>query len=98
MAKTISKKDIIEHIRDEFGYTKKDTTNIVNEIFDYIIGSLKEGLNSGEDVKIMIKFFGTFFTASRKGQKKFNPHTRQYMLTKTKRIVKFKRSSSLSSN
>lgn len=96
MAKTISKKDIIEHIREEFGYTKKDATNVVNEIFDYITGTLKEGLNSGEDVKIMIKFFGTFFTASRKGQKKFNPQTRQFMLTKTKRIVKFKRSSILS--
>lgn len=96
MAKTISKKNIIEHIREEFGYTKKDATNIVNEIFDYITGTLKEGLNSGEDVKIMIKFFGTFFTTSKKGQKKFNPHTRQFMLTKTKRVVKFKRSSILS--
>lgn len=97
--KELSKKDIVKYLRDEeFVLTKKDATIIVDAIFDYIKDTLTESLKDPEqsDIRLSIKGFGSFFTYTKPGQRKFNPHTRTYQDAPTRRIVKFKRSKFLS--
>lgn len=95
--KELSKKDIIKYLRDEeFVLTKKDATIIVDAIFDYIKDVLTNALHSDEDIRLSIKWFGSFFTYSKPGQRKFNPHTHSYQDAPARRIVKFKRSKFLS--
>lgn len=95
--KELSKKDIIKYLRDEeFVLTKKDATIIVDAIFDYIKNVLTNALHTDEDTRLSIKGFGSFFTYSKPGQRKFNPHTKQYQDAPARRIVKFKRSKFLS--
>ena len=95
--KELSKKDIIKYLRDEeFVLTKKDAIIITDAIFDYIKETLTAALQSDEDVRLNIKGFGSFYTYSKPGQRKFNPHTHQYQEAPAKRIVKFKRSKFLS--
>lgn len=95
--KELSKKDIVKYLRDEeFVLTKKDATIIVDAVFDYIKGILTNALHTDEDTRLSIKGFGSFFTYSKPGQKKYNPHTHQYQDAPARRIVKFKRSKFLS--
>lgn len=95
--KELSKKDIIKYLRDEeFVLTKKDATIIVDAIFDHIKNILTNALHSDEDTRLSIKGFGSFFTYSKPGQRKFNPHTKTYQDAPARRIVKFKRSKFLS--
>lgn len=95
--KELSKKDIIKYLRDEeFVLTKKDATIIVDAIFDYVKGILQNALHTDEDTRLSIKGFGSFFTYSKPGQRKFNPHTKTYQDAPARRIVKFKRSKFLS--
>lgn len=95
--KELSKKDIVKYLRDEeFVLTKKDANIIVDAIFDYIKNTLINHLHSDEDVRLSIKGFGSFFTYSKPGQRKFNPHTKIYQDAPARRIVKFKRSKFLS--
>lgn len=99
ISKELSKKDIVKYLRDEeFVLTKKDGNIIVDAIFDYIKDILTTSLKSSEqtDVRISIKWFGSFYTYSKPGQKKFNPHTKTYQDAPARRIVKFKRSKFLS--
>lgn len=95
--KELSKKDIVKYLRDEqFVLTKKDAVIIADAIFDYMKDVLTASLQSGEDVRLSIKWFGSFYTYTKPGQRKFNPHTRTYQDAPTRRIVKFKRSKFLS--
>lgn len=95
--KELSKKDIINFLRrEEYVLSKKDATIITDAIFDYIKECLTDALHSWEDVRLSIKWFGSFFTYSKPGQRKFNPHTRTYQDVPARRIVKFKRSKFLS--
>jgi nucleoid DNA-binding protein len=97
--KELSKKDIINFLRkEEFVLSKKDATIIVDAIFDYIKDTLTTSLKDPEksDVRLSIKGFGSFYTYSKPGQRKFNPHTRTYQDAPARRIVKFKRSKFLS--
>ena len=95
--KELSKKDIVKYLRNEqFVLTKKDAIIITDAIFDYIKDVLTNSLTSWEDTRLTIKWFGSFFTYTKPGQKKFNPHTREYQDAPTRRIVKFKRSKFLS--
>lgn len=95
--KELSKKDIVKYLRDEeFVLSKKDAVIITDAIFDFIKDQLQAGLKSWEDVRLSIKWFGSFFTYTKPGQRKFNPHTREYQDAPTRRIVKFKRSKFLS--
>ena len=93
------KKDIINFLRkEEYVLSKKDATIIVDAIFDYIKDVLTSSLKDPEsnNVRLSIKGFGSFYTYSKPGQRKFNPHTRQYQDAPARRIVKFKRSKFLS--
>lgn len=95
--KELSKKDIVKYLRNEqFVLTKKDAIIITDAIFDYIKDVLTNSLTSWEDTRLTIKGFWSFFTYTKPGQKKFNPHTREYQDAPTRRIVKFKRSKFLS--
>lgn len=54
----LSKKDIIEYLRQEgFVLYKKDAIMITNAIFDYLRDQLIASLKKGEDVRISIKGF-----------------------------------------
>ena len=95
--KELSKKDIIKYLRnEEFVLSKKDAVIITDAIFDFIKHTLQDALTSWEDARLTIKWFWSFFTYTKPGQKKFNPRTREYQETPTRRIVKFKRSKFLS--
>lgn len=95
--KEITRKNIIEYIRSvDERLTKKEATMVVNAVFDNMIEIFKNAINNNEDIRLSIKGFGSFQTALKPAQRRFNPHSRQYEVFPSKRIVKFKRSKSLS--
>ena len=97
ITKELSKKDIVRYLRDEeFVLSKKDWRIIVDTIFDYIKDVLTASLQSSDDVRLTIKWFWSFYTYTKPGQRKFNPNTRTYQDAPARRIVKFKRSKFLS--
>lgn len=99
ITKELSKKDIIKYLRDEeFVLSKKDGKIIVDTIFDFIKDTFMTALQSPSewDVRLTIKWFWSFFTYTKPGQRKFNPNTRTYQDAPERRIVKFKRSKFLS--
>lgn len=56
ISKELSKKDIINYLRqEEFVLTKKDGTIIVDAIFDYIKDVLTNALQSEDDIRLSIK-------------------------------------------
>ena len=82
--KNISRDDIANAINTEFGFSRKDCNDVVNNIIDIII----DGLTNSNYVKI--HNFGTFkvrFKSSRLGR---NPKTKEEVIIKDRRVISFK--------
>ena len=63
----MTKKDLINHVSDTAGLTKKDSAKAVDAIFDGIMGTL----GSGE--KVSLVGFGTFSVKNRKARMGVDP-------------------------
>ena len=82
--KNISRDDIANAINIEFGFSRKDCNDVVNNIIDIII----DGLTYSNYVKI--HNFGTFkvrFKSSRLGR---NPKTKEEVMIKDRKVISFK--------
>lgn len=65
----MNKKDLVNYVREETGFTAKDVTACVNAVFDGIVdGMLNEG-------KVSITGFGSFEVKERAGRTGRNPQT-----------------------
>ena len=82
----ISRDEIAEAMKNEFGFNRKQCLDIVNDIIDLII----EGLQS--DKKVKIHNFGTFLMNNKKSRVGRNPKTKKEYNISSRNVVTFKAS------
>lgn len=80
----MTKADLVEQVASEAEMTKKDAEQLVEIIFDSIIGAL----NKGE--KIELRGFGSFRVRQRDARKGRNPKTGTAVDIPAKRVAYFK--------
>jgi integration host factor subunit beta len=80
----MTKADLVEQVAGEAEMTKKDAEQLVEIIFDSIIGAL----NKGE--KIELRGFGSFRVRERDARKGRNPKTGTAVEIPAKRVAYFK--------
>ena len=79
----ITREDIAEFINNEFGLTKKDCINLVNDIIEEII----QGLNKNKIVKI--HNFGTFKLRKKNARIGRNPKTKEEVMIAPRNVISF---------
>ena len=79
----ITRDDIAEFINNEFGLTKKDCNNLVNDIIEEII----VGLNKNKIVKI--HNFGTFKLRRKNARVGRNPKTKEEVIIGPRNVISF---------
>ena len=82
----ISRDEIADAIKSEFGFNRKLCLDIVNDIVDIII----EGLQS--DKKVKIHNFGTFKMNAKKSRMGRNPKTKEEYNISSRNVITFKAS------
>ena len=82
----ISRDDIAEAMKNEFGFNRKLCLDIVNDIVDIII----EGLQS--DKKVKIHNFGTFKFNNKGSRIGRNPKTKEEFNIPSRNVITFKAS------
>jgi integration host factor subunit beta len=80
----MTKADLVEQVAGEAEMTKKDAEQLVEIVFDSIIGAL----NKGE--KIELRGFGSFRVRERNARKGRNPKTGTAVNIPAKRVAYFK--------
>ena len=81
---SLTKIDITNSIREQFGIHKKECAGIVESLFDII----KDDLDKGNDV--MISGFGKWTVKAKKARKGRNPKTGKAMTIVARKVVTFK--------
>ena len=81
--KNITREDIAEYINDQFGLSKIDCNNLVNDILEEII----IGLNNEKIVKI--HNFGTFKLRKKNERKGRNPKTKEEYKITARNVISF---------
>ncbi len=87
--KNISRDNIADTIQNEFGFSKKDCLNFVNDIFDIII--------SGLETKGFVKIhnFGTFKIKKKNSRIGRNPKTKEDFIISERNVITFKPSKNI---
>jgi integration host factor subunit alpha len=80
----MTKADMVTIICEKMGWALKESTEIVEQVFDI----MKETLEGGE--KIKIPGFGNFNIRAKRGRKGRNPKTGEEMVISGRRVVTFK--------
>jgi len=86
---TMTKADIVEIIREKIGFGGKESTEIVEQVFEI----MKETLESGE--KIKISGFGNFVVRQKRPRQGRNPKSGDKIMISGRRVVTFKSSNKL---
>tara|TARA_Y100001970_G_C14213651_1_gene848399 strand:+ start:1242 stop:1535 length:294 start_codon:yes stop_codon:yes gene_type:complete len=84
MRQNLTKKEIINSIYMQLGYSKKLIENILEDIFEIILLSLKE------QGKVKISKFGTFILRYKKSRVGRNPKTKQEAIISERNVILFK--------
>ena len=87
--KNISRENIADSINSEFGYSRKECLDIVNDIIEIIIN----GLNQNGIVKI--HNFGTFKLKRKTSRIGRNPKTKEEFLIEDRNVILFKASKNI---
>lgn len=85
----MTKADIIQNVHDKLGFSKKDSAEIVESVFDI----MKENLTRSE--KIKISGFGNFVVKEKKARKGRNPQTGEEIEISSRKVLTFKPSQAL---
>lgn len=80
----MTKADIVEQIYEQVGFSKKESAELVEKIFD----AIKDTLSMGEKVKI--SGFGNFVVRCKNSRKGRNPQTGEEILLEARRVLTFK--------
>jgi integration host factor subunit alpha len=80
----MTKADIVEEIYEKVGFSKKESAELVEKVFD----AIKETLADGEKVKI--SGFGNFVVRDKNSRKGRNPQTGQEILLEARKVLTFK--------
>ena len=91
MSKTITRNDLIEVISDKVGLSLNDSSEMIENIFDFILTELE----NGDDVKI--SSFGTFKVKRKNLRMGRNPKTGIDVPIKPRNVVSFYSSNVLKS-
>ena len=89
MRQNLTKKEIINSIYMQLGFSKKLIENILEDIFEIILESLKT------NGKVKISNFGTFILRHKKSRIGRNPKTKKEALISERNVILFKPSKSL---
>ena len=86
MRSNLTKKDLVNSIYMQIGFTKKISENIIDDFFITIIDSLKKS------EKLKISNFGTFTIRNKKSRIGRNPLTKEQKIISSRNVVLFKAS------
>ena len=86
MQKNLTKKDLIDSIYMQIGFSKKISENLINDFFQTIIENLEI------EKKIKISKFGTFSIRNKKSRIGRNPLTKEKKIISDRNVVLFKAS------
>ena len=81
---SMTKADIIENVYEKVGFSKKESAEIVEMVFD----TIKETLEHAE--KIKISGFGNFVVHTKRPRKGRNPQTGAEIVISGRRVLSFK--------
>ena len=84
MRDNLTKKDIVNSIYMQLGFSKKILDVILEDILDIIVSSLKK------NKKVKISNFGTFEIRYKKERKGRNPKTKETKIISARNVVLFK--------
>jgi len=82
----MTKIEIIQNVYEKLGFSKKDSADNVESVFDII----KDSLAQGERVKI--SGFGNFMVKEKRARRGRNPQTGQEFSITARRVLTFKSS------
>ena len=80
----MTKAEIVEQIYEQVGFSKKESAELVEQVFQ----TIKETLARGEKVKI--SGFGNFVVRPKNARKGRNPQTGKEILLEARRVLTFK--------
>ena len=84
MRTNLTKKDLVNSVYMQIGFSKEISENLINEFFSLIIGSLKK------EEKLKIAKFGTFTVRMKKSRIGRNPKTREKKNISARNVLLFK--------
>ena len=84
MRTNLTKKDIINAIYMQIGFSKQITENLIEEFFAIIVSNLQN------NIPVKISKFGTFLIRSKKSRIGRNPKTRELKEISNRDVVLFK--------
>ena len=84
MRQNLTKKEIINSIYMQLGYSKKLIENILEDIFEILLESLNE------KGKVKISNFGTFILRNKKARVGRNPKTKEEAVISQRNVILFK--------
>tara|TARA_B100002051_G_scaffold23929_1_gene18659 strand:- start:585 stop:878 length:294 start_codon:yes stop_codon:yes gene_type:complete len=84
MRQNLTKKDIINSIYMQLGFSKNLIENILDDVFDVVLNSLKD------NGKVKITNFGTFILRHKKSRMGRNPKTKKQALISERNVILFK--------
>ena len=84
MRVNLTKKDLVNQVYMQIGFSKQISENLIDEFFSLIISNLKE------NGKIKISKFGTFTIRSKKSRIGRNPKTKESKEISSRNVVLFK--------
>jgi integration host factor subunit alpha len=84
--RTITKADLVEAVHQKVGFSKKESGEIVERVFE----AMKRTLESGDDLKI--SGFGKFDVRRKNARRGRNPKTEEGLIIPARTVVTFKAS------
>jgi integration host factor subunit alpha len=87
----MTKADLVESVYQKTGFSKKDSAEIIETVFDLIKSTLEDG------EKIKIAGFGNFVVKEKSTRRGRNPQTGEEIEISSRRILTFKPSQVLKS-
>ena len=84
MRQNLTKKEIINSIYTQLGFSKKLIENLLEDIFEVLLDSLKQ------KNKVKISNFGTFILRHKKSRVGRNPKTKKETLISERNVILFK--------
>ena len=85
----LTKKDIVNSLYMQIGYSKKISENLLEDVFELILDNLKK------HKMVKIAKFGTFILREKKSRIGRNPKTKEKKLISQRKVVIFKPSKEL---
>ena len=84
MRQTLTKKEIINSIYMQLGFSKKLIETVLEDIFEILLDSIKE------EGKVKISNFGTFILRHKKSRVGRNPKTKKETIISQRNVILFK--------